>query len=104
MYPNQLRNPDSFLYPFIYYLIHALSIYLFLSAGRNPGFVDETETIQSRREKAKLFVNGQYDEFRDVKDSTVDLESNRETIPSEEKTSADKYETVELQTSVELEL
>ena len=104
MYPNHLRNLDSFLYSFIYYLIHALSIFLFLSAGRNPGFVDETETPQSRREKAKLFVNGQYDEFRDVKDSTVDIESNRETNQSEEKTSTQKYETVELQTSAELDL
>ncbi len=79
-YPNQLRNPESIAYMIIYYLIHATSIFLFLTAGRNPGFVDETETPQSRREKAKLFVNGQYDEFRDVKDSTVDLESN---TPSE---------------------
>jgi hypothetical protein len=84
-YPNQLRNPESIVYMLIYYLIHLISIFLFLSAGRNPGFVDETETPQSRREKAKLFVNGQYDEFRDVKDSssTIDLESNRDTTPSE---------------------
>jgi len=79
-YPNQLRNPESIAYMLIYYLIHATSIFLFLTAGGNPGFVDETETPQSRREKAKLFINGQYDEFRDVKDSTVDLES---TTPSE---------------------
>ena len=79
-YPNQLTNPDSLAFMITYYLIHALSIFLFLTAGRNPGFVDETETPQSRREKAKLFVNGQYDEFRDVKDSTIDLES---TTPSE---------------------
>jgi hypothetical protein len=84
-YPNHLRNPESIVYMLIYYLIHLISIFLFLSAGRNPGFVDETETPQSRREKAKLFVNGQYDEFRDVKDSssTIDLESNRDITPSE---------------------
>jgi hypothetical protein len=94
MYPNKLRDSSTFLYPLIYSLIHGLSIFLFLSAGINPGFVDETETPESRREKAKLFVNGQYDEFRDVKD----VESQRDTVDG-----SDKYESVEMQTSVEIE-
>jgi hypothetical protein len=70
-YPNKLRDvelPGDVWYLIEYVLSHALSIYLFLTAGSNPGFVDETETPKSRREKAKLFV-GQYDEFKGVHDN-----------------------------------
>ena len=70
-YPNKLRDvalPSELWYLLEYIVSHALSIYLFLTAGRNPGFVDETETPNSRREKAKLFV-GQYDEFKGVHDN-----------------------------------
>jgi len=78
-YPNKLRDvdlPSDLWYLIEYFLSHALSIYLFLTAGSNPGFVDETETPKSRREKAKLFV-GQYDEFKGVHETTggdVDVE------------------------------
>jgi len=32
-----------------------------LTAGRNPGFLDENDTPKTRSDKAKLFVG--YDEF-----------------------------------------
>jgi len=60
-YPNKLRTAftDHSLFSLILYsTVHLLSIWLFLTAGSNPGFVDETETPNSRREKAKLFVGG----------------------------------------------
>lgn len=83
-YPNKLRDvdlPSDLWYLLEYFLSHALSIYLFLTAGSNPGFVDETETPKSRREKAKLFV-GQYDEFKGVHDNEttggdVDVEKTK---------------------------
>ncbi len=68
LYPNQLRKSESFIYPILYYAIHLTALYLFLVAGKNPGFVNETDTPQSRRDKARMFVQGSYDEFRDVKD------------------------------------
>ena len=61
LYPNKLKQADPHsLYPWVYLLIHAIAIYLFLVAGKNPGYVDETETPGSRKEKARVFV-GQYD-------------------------------------------
>ena len=95
MYPNQLRDPNSFLYPLIYFSIHLVAFYLFLAAGSNPGFVDETDTPESRKAKARMFVQNQYDEFRDVKDDivscegTIDLETA--TDRSGEKSINDKY-------------
>ena len=73
LYPNNLKLAfkDSFFtfYGWEFLLIHLISIYLFLVAGRNPGYVDETETPQSRKEKARVFV-GQYDEFRTMDDES----------------------------------
>lgn len=77
-YPNQLKeallfsNSEDFkisniLYLFTLFALHISSVWLFLVAGDNPGFVSETETPQSRREKAKLFV-GHYDEFKGLED------------------------------------
>jgi hypothetical protein len=70
-YPNKLREAFTedlgSIYPWMFVAIHLASIGLFLTAGRNPGYVDETETPQSRKEKTKMFV-GQYDEFRNVTD------------------------------------
>ena len=55
-YPNKLVQ-DRDVFSFIEIaLCHIVAICLFLTAGTNPGFVDETETPKSRREKAKLFV------------------------------------------------
>lgn len=78
LYPNNIskaigKNELFFIVTFLG--IHVVSIYLFLTAGKNPGFVDETETVLSRREKAKLFVG--YDEFKTVTDevTTIDYES-----------------------------
>ncbi len=72
LYPNDLKaNLQKVLkipHLLIFFIIQALSFWLFLRAGDNPGFVDETETPMSRREKAKLFV-GQYDEFKGVEEA-----------------------------------
>lgn len=60
-YPNKLKSAfhtNSVFYLALYYSVHLISLWLFLTAGSNPGFVDETETPNSRREKAKLFVGG----------------------------------------------
>lgn len=60
-YPNKLKtafDEISVFYIMVYYTVQVLSIWLFLTAGSNPGFVDETETPNSRREKANLFVGG----------------------------------------------
>jgi len=94
LYPNKLKLAfqDSFFtfYGWSFLLIHGVAIYLFLTAGRNPGYVDETETPQSRKEKARMFI-GQYDEFRTVEGSDaagkvdnrnyveVDMEGGNET-------------------------
>ena len=69
VYPNSLYFELSHFdfNGFWFLTLHILSIYLFLTAATNPGFVDETETAHTRREKAKLFV-GQYDEFKGVDD------------------------------------
>ena len=74
-YPNYLHDSiidfsNHWFFVIFYLTFHFMSIYLFLTAGKNPGFVDATETPQSRREKAQLFV-GQYDEFKGVTDSSV---------------------------------
>ena len=70
-YPNKLRQAFmedlGSLYPWMFLAIHLASIYLFLTAGRSPGYLDETDTLQSKKEKARMFV-GQYDEFRNVTD------------------------------------
>lgn len=72
-YPNKLNtymtDPTSdgyIIYPLIYFLLHGVSIYLFLITGSNPGFVSETDTPLSRKAKAAALFTGHYDEFRDV--------------------------------------
>lgn len=62
---QNLKECSGVLYLLQYLIMIILSNYLFLSAGTNPGYVDETETAKSKREKAKLFV-GDYDEFKNV--------------------------------------
>ena len=42
---------SDLLYVLYYVGIHAAAIYYFLTAGRNPGFVDDTETEGERRSK-----------------------------------------------------
>jgi hypothetical protein len=83
-YPNKLKTaimedqggPPSYFYVLIFFSVHVASVVLFLNAGSNPGFVDETETPNSKREKAKLFV-GQYDEFKGVDDKVNIVSSNK---------------------------
>lgn len=70
-YPNQLRDAvvaaaGGDLYSLTYVVFYignqVVAVFYFLTAGRNPGFVDETETAESKREKAahlgKLSVIG----------------------------------------------
>jgi hypothetical protein len=41
LYPNQLKS--NLLYTFLYYLpVSVIAVTLFIKAGENPGFVDET--------------------------------------------------------------
>lgn len=57
-YPNQLRDAvvsgdlESLTYVVFYVGVQVVSVFYFLTAGRNPGFVDETETPESKKEKA----------------------------------------------------
>jgi hypothetical protein len=45
MYPNDLKQ--DLLYSFLYYLpISIVAGYLFFTAGRNPGFVDQTTNVE----------------------------------------------------------
>jgi hypothetical protein len=67
-YPNKLSSSiqsSEIFYPICYFLIHSIAIYLFLVTGTNPGFVADTDTPQSIKEKARVFT-GHYDEFSDV--------------------------------------
>ena len=36
--------------------LHIIAVILFFTAGKNPGFVKETDTPNSLKEKAKIFV------------------------------------------------
>jgi membrane-bound acyltransferase YfiQ involved in biofilm formation len=68
-YPNKFAESltsigSRYLYITIYITLHASSIYLFLTAAKNPGYVSEVDTVKSKQDKTKLFVR--YDEFNEV--------------------------------------
>jgi hypothetical protein len=70
-YPSKLKDSifnDDYFYIATHIAFHIISFSLFLTAGKNPGFVDETDTVQSRKEKAKLFIG--YDNFYSIEDSS----------------------------------
>ena len=59
-------------------------MYFFLVAGNNPGFLDCTDTPESRKRKAQLFVTS--DEFANI--NQTDEESNRISVVSSDSTSS----------------
>lgn len=76
-YPNDFSDnlaEGAYISDSIFIAFQIISLYYFLTAGKNPGFVDETETQESREEKAKLFVG--YDEFKTVENSCQNLNEN----------------------------
>ena len=50
---------SDLLYVIYYAGIHGLAIYYFLTAGENPGFVDETETESELRSRELSNLSGQ---------------------------------------------
>jgi hypothetical protein len=64
IYPNDLAlafQEGAYIYLAFSVFIHFISIFFFLTAGSNPGYVSETETPKSKKEKAQMFVR--YDNF-----------------------------------------
>eukprot|EP00347_Sterkiella_histriomuscorum_P007772 403347617 len=73
IYPNDLY--DYFkswdIFNILFFIgLHLVSIYFFLFSYINPGYLDETETEFSRKQKAKLFVG--YDDFKTVAETDVE--------------------------------
>mmetsp|Transcript_23884 Transcript_23884/g.23568 ORF Transcript_23884/g.23568 Transcript_23884/m.23568 type:complete len:85 (-) Transcript_23884:717-971(-) len=62
LYPNKYTDsfhslsPSSCIYILTYLALHISSVYFFMTAGKNPGFLTETDTIQQKQDKTNLFV------------------------------------------------
>jgi hypothetical protein len=99
LYPNQLSESIMTfkIYAGVFLGCHILAVYLFMTTGDNPGFVDATETQESKKAKAAHMFKGHYDSFKGI-----DEENNGEMRGTEDKASI-KTTYEELDSSMESE-
>ena len=81
LYNNKLRDAflmigdsliTNMIYVLYYFGISGAAIYYFLNAGKNPGFVDETESEDSKKRR-ELKLKMQASESSEEADETIDI-------------------------------